>query len=183
MDDPLSSLADRILTYEHLIEKANVSSNERFVETTAEEETSIIEEQKNDNTRKKTVSDVKCFTTFLKTKNEAREIFLIAPPELDKYLANFLLSVRTPDRKEYEPQSLTSKFNSIGRYLRDNSYNHEIKTSPEFAHSRQVLEAKKKQLKASGRGNKPNAAAPMERSDFEQLKTSGQIGTGRPIYH
>ena len=107
-----------------------------------------------------------------------RKIESIPPIELDRLLANFIISVRRCDGTEYEPDSLKSKVNSIGRHLRRKNYSKDIKSAPEFQHSRQVLEAKKKQLKSQGKGNRPLKSSRIEEEELRLLKEKGELGTG-----
>ena len=56
----------------------------------------------NRNTEEKTKRDVQLFEEFLgKEKNDLREVHTIVPAELNKYLAEFILSVRRKDREDY----------------------------------------------------------------------------------
>ena len=118
------------------------------------------------------------FQEFLKTKQEARDPRVINNMELDKYIANFLISVRKIGGGEYEPDSLTSKYNSIARYLKDAQPPRDIKKSKDFEHSRQVLAAKRKQLKSMGKGNRPHKANRMEDAEIRILKEKGELGIG-----
>ena len=54
----------------------------------------------------------------------------------------------------------------------------DIKSAPEFQHSRQVLEAKKKQLKSQGKGNRPLKSSRIEEEELRLLKEKGELGTG-----
>lgn len=88
------------------------------------------------------------------------------------------MSVRKANGEELEPDTLSSKFNSIARHLRQIHYCEDPRTSKVFEHSRQVLAAKRKQLKAEGRGNHPNKASRMESDEISILKQKGQLGCG-----
>ncbi|XP_076075713.1 uncharacterized protein KIAA1958-like [Mytilus galloprovincialis] len=55
-----------------------------------------------------------------------------------------------------------------------------IKKDPEFAHSRRVLETKKKSLKSMGKGNKPNKADSLTGDEIAILRGKGIIGTQNP---
>ena len=76
---------------------------------------------------------------------------VIPEMELDKYLAMFVLSIKKSNGQDYEPDSLVSKYNSVGGYLREKrklNINHDTA----FNHSRDVLSKKCKQLKDAGKG-------------------------------
>jgi site-specific recombinase XerD len=71
----------------------------------------------NDNTWKKTKSDVKLFSEWLHKENADRLIEDIEKDQLDQYLARFFLSVRNSKGEEYEPDTLKSFQASVSRYL------------------------------------------------------------------
>lgn len=49
----------------------------------------------------------------------------MTPPQyLDQYLANFIVSVRTKDNKEYEPSSLRGMIGSFDRHPNKRKYEH-----------------------------------------------------------
>jgi hypothetical protein len=64
--------------------------------------------------------------------------------------------VRKRDGTEYEPDTLTGIQNSIDRHLKNLKSKVDINKDEQFTHSRKVLEAKRKQLKSQGKGNKKN---------------------------
>ena len=57
---------------------------------------------------KETQRDVKLLQTLLGTRNELRKVEEIPALELNEYIGEFIISVRTKDRKDYEPSSLRS---------------------------------------------------------------------------
>lgn len=171
-----ASLASRILHYDAKSQKR------KFSAVSEEDTTLIIENQKNINTLKKTKSDISIFTAWLKEeKNEQREPESIPSNELDKLLAMFILAVRNCNTGDnYEPDTLVSKYNSIGRYLREKGAGN-INADEAFRHSRQVLAAKKKELKTQGLGNKKNRAEPFAESDIARLKEKNLLGAGQYV--
>ena len=65
----------------------------------------------------------KSWNDFLRgEKKEERELSAITPEDLDRYLAEFIRSVRRKDGGEYEPSSLGSLLASVERHLKKNSY-------------------------------------------------------------
>ena len=62
----------------------------------------FIAEQENKATLQKS-RDVKLLQTFLGTRNELRKVEEIPALELNEYICEFIISVRTKDRKDYEP--------------------------------------------------------------------------------
>ena len=88
-------------------------SEKRFVayETSVEDN---VESTENRNTKEKAKRNVQLFKEFLrKEKNDLREVHTIAPAELNKYLAEFILSVRRKDGEDYEPSSLRCLVSSL----------------------------------------------------------------------
>ena len=93
-------------------------SEKRFVayETSVED---YVESMEKRNTKEKTKRDVQLFEEFLrKENNDLREVHTIAPAELNKYLAEFILSVRSKDGEDYEPSSLRCLVSSLERHLK-----------------------------------------------------------------
>ena len=79
----------------------------------------FIEQNRNKNTKKKTASDLNVFYRWAKTVKKTRQLDEIQPQELDKLLTHFVLKVRKQNGDEFEPDTLTSLFRSIDRFLRE----------------------------------------------------------------
>ena len=80
-----------------------------------------VESLENKNTQGKTKRDVRLLNDFLRgEKKEERELSAITPEDLDRYLTEFIRSVRRKDGGEYEPSSLRSLLASVERYLKKN---------------------------------------------------------------
>ena len=107
--------------------------------------------------------------TMLGTRNELRKVEEIPALELNGYMCEFIISVRTKDGKDYEPSSLRSLLGSFERHLKKNSYSASIINDVVFDKTRKVLLCKQKELKKKGKGNRPNAsiAVTVEDSDDE----------------
>ena len=127
------------------------------------------EQQENDNTKKKTLYDLKIFREFLETCDEKREIENITPVELQAIIKKFVLAVRKKNGDEYEPSSIRAFLQSIDRYLRKNNYGFSVLNDKEFHEVQDILKKKQKQLKSIGKGNRPNAA------DRSQMKISNVL--------
>lgn len=69
---------------------------------------------------------------------------------------------------------------AINRKLEDIGYGHNIVESPLFKMSKRVLEARRRELKQEGRGNRPNRAEALTAADEEKLWDCGQMGLGSP---
>jgi len=79
-------------------------AEERFASVCSVQE--FILEQENKNTAQKSERDITLPERFLKMKDEDRKIEDISAAELNEYISQFNISVRTKDDTEYEPTSL-----------------------------------------------------------------------------
>ena len=71
--------------------------------------------QENQNTKRKTVYDVKLFTSFLKEQGENRDVGELLPHELDHYFGNFIAVLKKPNTTEFEPSSIRGFLSSLER--------------------------------------------------------------------
>ena len=127
---------------------------------------------------------MKCFYRFLDEINKTNVRSLDLPPEeLDHLLGKFFKDVRKINGKEYEPSTLTGLQRSIQRFLSDSGSKMNIMKDDEFAFSRKVLEAKRKNFVVQGKGNRPNATRSLteEEEEEEKLFQSDAFGTENPI--
>jgi integrase len=99
---------------------------------------------------------------------------------MDIYVGSFLMSLTKKNGDMYEPDTLTSFHRSINRKLEEIDYGYDIVKAPEFKTSRDVLAAKRRELKQRGKGNRPNKAEPLTENEEEQLWTSGTMGLHSP---
>jgi hypothetical protein len=125
---------------EHTIEEEQSRPSKKFRTVTENDEKDQVEAQKKrKNEEKNPEVGVKLLKNWLVTeKSEHRN----PPEELDRLVANFILSMKTPKIDEYEPDSLVNKLNSISRYLREHNYTTNINQDNKFRHSRKILTAK-----------------------------------------
>ena len=93
--------------------------------------------------------------TFLGTRNELRKVEEIPALELNEYICEFIIAVRTKDGKDYEPSSLRSLLARLERHLKKNN-SASIMNDLVFKKTKKVLLSKQKELKRKGKGNKPN---------------------------
>ena len=115
----------------------------------------FIEQQENENTKRKTEQNLSLLNQFLSSKNEKRSIEDIPSAELNLYLSEFIIKVRTKQNKDYEPNSLRGMITSFERHLKKN-YGLSIMKDLQFEQTRKALVSKQKDLKRQGKGNKPN---------------------------
>ena len=79
----------------------------------------FIEDQENENTKKKTQHNLALLKEFLTLESESRLMEEISPQELNAYISEFIITVRKKDNNEdYEPSSLRSLMASFERYLK-----------------------------------------------------------------
>ena len=118
------------------------STTSRFREVTEKEKEEFIREQRNSNTVKKNNQHVKLLTEYLNFAGEKKDIKNIEPEELNKYLENFILSVRKRDGENYEPSTLRAILGSIHRFLQQEKYCENIMISTHFSGTRELLTSK-----------------------------------------
>ncbi len=115
--------------------------------------------------------NVKRLIDWLRKKGEQRNLIDIAPFMLDQLMAGYLVEMKKDGGKgEYEPKTISSCFGSWVKYFSENNYGHDIQTSPLFQNSRNVLQAKQKELKEKGKGNLPNKSQDLTREDEEKME-------------
>ncbi|CAH3120287.1 unnamed protein product [Porites lobata] len=122
--------------------------------------------------KRKTLQNVAVLQQFLASKNEERKLEEIPPEELNEYLSEFIITVRTKDKQEeYEPSSLRGFIASFERYLKKENYGHSIIKDLQFEKTRKALSSKQKDLKRKGKGNKPNASVAISEDDIQTRST------------
>ena len=131
--------------------------SERFVDVGSVD--NFIAEQENKATLQNTQRDVKLLQTLLRTRNELRKVEETPAVELNEYICEFIISVRTND---YEPSSLRSLLASFERHLQENSYSASIMNDLAFEKARKVPLSKQKELKKKGKGNRTNASIALK---------------------
>ena len=91
------------------------------------------------------------------------------------------MDVKKKDGGEYEPASLSSFQRSIQRHLKDKTSLVNLFQDMEFAKSREVLLAKKRELvEKHAKGNRPQAARSITASEEDLLFTTNQFGDHDP---
>ena len=137
----------------------------------------FILEHENKNTAQKTE---RLLERFLKTKDEDRKIENIPAAELNEFISEFIISVRTKDGNEYEPTSLRSLMASFEQHLKKKGYSASIINDLVFEKTRKVLQSKQKQLKKQGKGNKPKASVALTTEELKILYEKGLLGMCSP---
>ena len=89
-----------------LIKTSPVKGKGRFATISDLEVKEFTEKLENENTKKKTLYDIKVFKEYLDACDEKREIEDITPVELQEIIKKFVLAVRKKNGEEYEPSSL-----------------------------------------------------------------------------
>ena len=89
--------------------------------------------------------------------------------------------MKKKDGGVYEPSSLTSFQRSIQRYLKDKNSTFNLFQDAEFAKSREVLLAKKRELvKKYAKGNRPQAGRSITPTEEHLLFRINQFGDHNP---
>ena len=100
----------------------------------------------------------------------------ISPEELNVYISEFIVSVRRKDGEDFEPSSLRGLVCSFNRHLKACKYPANIIEDKEFEQVRQALQARSKQLKKDGKGNKPNEAEALTDEEVNTLYEKNLLG-------
>ena len=138
-----------------------------------EELQKFVQQQKSENTVKKTSSDMECFYRFLWSINKRNfQILDLPPEELDHLLGKFFKDVRKVSGEKYEQSTLTGLQRSIQRFPSDSGSKMNILKDDEFAFSRKLLEAKRKNLVVQGKGNRPNETRSLTKEREDKLQFS-----------
>ena len=117
--------------------------DKRFVNITENYKENFLLEQRNQNTYRKTRSDIALVELYFKRMKEKRKIEDIPSEELSKLLELFMLSLRKPDSKKYQPGSLASICSSISRHLKAKGRCYDL-TATQFEGLKTVIKAKNK---------------------------------------
>ncbi|CAH3142503.1 unnamed protein product, partial [Porites evermanni] len=105
-----------------------------------------------------TTRDVKLLIEFLREKHEQRNPEDIEGKELNVYLCEFILRVMRKDGKDFETSSLKGLYSSFNQHLKECKYPVSVIEDVAVERARKCIEAKNKQLKKEGKGNRPDAA-------------------------
>ena len=128
-----------------------------------------------DTTAKETI-DLNQFRRFAQTMGESRELWNIPAPELNKILATFFRRATTVKGELYEPNTLSSFFQSFHRILEAKGSKVNIRKSDDFIQARAVLSNRRKELTKQGKGNRPNACRPLTPDEVDHLYSVGFFG-------
>ena len=102
----------------------------------------FIEQQENENTKRKTEQNLSLLNHFLSSKNEKRSIEDIPSAKLNLYLSEFIIKVRTKQNKDYEPNFLRGMIASFKRHLKKKNYGLSIMKDLQFEQTRKALVSK-----------------------------------------
>ncbi|CAB3979080.1 zinc finger MYM-type 2-like [Paramuricea clavata] len=142
---------------------------------------SFIERQRPDNTKKKTMYDIKVIKRYFESIYETREIENIPATELNVQLAKVFMNVRKRNGNVYESTSLKDFQRSLQRYLNDKSSTMNILQDQVFAKSREVHIAKKRELvQQHAKGNRPQACRELTTAEEDKFFELGLFGKHDP---
>ena len=174
----LSEIMDNFYDQEPYGDFDLVTSSERLFREVDPDE--FLQSNENNNTRKKTMYDMKLVNAYLMSKNETRLIQYIPPDELNNYLCNFILAVTKKDGSEYEPTTLRGFIGSVDRHLKSVNSPISVFRDKEFSKTREVLKRKQQELKKFGLGNKPKAADTLDEVMISKMYEANTLGTKNP---
>ncbi len=132
------------------------------------------------NTVRKLNGNVNMLQAWLVKRGENRPIQIIPPVLLNQCMATFINEMKKPNGSDYEPETCQSCFwgnNQAFAYCR---LWVQLKEHITFNHCREVLEAKKKDLKEKGKGNKPKRSKAVEDDVEEKMWENKALGSATP---
>lgn len=135
-----------------------------------------VSQTQNESTERKTKSCLKRILLFFKEHGESRPPECLSPPELDQMIAFFFKETKRLDGEDFQPISLKSFQNSLDRYLRNKNYPYSVLNDSVFSLSRNVLWARKKELKEQGKVVKPITVETLTPAEEQQLWEKGFLG-------
>ena len=124
--------------------------------------------------------DLELFKEFLTNEEERREIQEIPAAELQQFAINCVLGMRKKNGEQYKPSSLRGLLQSVDRFLRKNGSTFSLLNEKEFCELQDILKKKPRQLKAIGKGNKPNGADALSDEEIEEFYWVGVLGNNTP---
>ena len=120
---------------------------------------------------------------FCSSIGEVRELENISAGSLNVLLCKFFMDVKKKDGGDYEPASLSSFQKSIQRCLKDKNSSFNLFQDMEFAKSRKVLLAKKRELvEKHDKGNRPQVVGSNTPSEEDLLFHSSSVTTTLRFY-
>ena len=141
----------------------------------------FIEEQRPENTEKKTLYDINVWKRYLTSAGEERNIEDIPAKDLNLHMSRFFMEIKKKDGDQYEPTTLTSFHRSLQRYLNDHGSTVNILKDQQFSLSREALSSRKRQLlRDFGKGNRPQAARPLTNAEEDLMFERGEFGDQDP---
>jgi len=158
--------------------------NKRFGEPVSTEEMKVlIGQQENVNTKKNTAWARGVFESWRQNRNETGEempeFVNMTVEQMNYFLSRFVMETRKKDGTPYPPRSLYLITCGLLRHLRDcdvNDKNFLDSQNGVFNSFRKVLDARMKELLASGLGTNVKQAQPLMPEDEENLWESGVFG-------
>lgn len=104
----------------------------------------FVRAQKAGSTVRKTERDTQRFIQYLQAQNEENLPEALVPKRLNTYISSYLRNQKRLDGTDYEPDSITSIYGSIDRYLREKSYPVSIMDGGALKNAREMVEAKRR---------------------------------------
>ena len=152
------------------VNTGNTDKQEQAKEKTGKEQQFLaevhdfIEEQRPENTKKKTLYDINIWKRYLSSAGEERNIEDIPAKDLNLHMCRFFMEIKKKDGEQYEPTTLTSFQRSLQRYLNDHGSTLNIVKDQQFSLSRDALSKKKRAVIARfWQGKSPTSRSSLDR--------------------
>ncbi|KAK3737421.1 hypothetical protein QZH41_005519 [Actinostola sp. cb2023] len=155
--------------------------NKRFADLDEKSCDELIDGAQAKRTKYATKYSISVYHAWAAEKKLSKELHEMTIQELDETLQHFYAEVRNAKGEEYSKNTLLGFKNSVERYLNTPPHNKAIKitSNSAFARSNQMLDAKLKQLKQSGKENVKHKPA-IEEQDLKKLKSSEALNCSTP---
>ena len=127
------------------------------------------------NTLKKQKSASNKFVDWLRKRGEMRSLDVIPTESLDQLIALWLVDLKRPDGRDYEPNSINSYVSALKCHIAE--LGHDTKRLEMTA---KVVSAKRTELKSRGHGNTPNRASCLSEKQETRLWETGALGDSNP---
>nr|XP_015220769.1 PREDICTED: uncharacterized protein LOC107079625 isoform X1 [Lepisosteus oculatus] len=132
--------------------------------------------------RARLMADVKVFKDWLRARSpqEIRPMGALPPQELDALLAEFFSTLRRANGAEFSSGSLVFYHRALDRYVRQEGSSLSLLKSPEFAGSREALQARFQQLWWREKESEMEVLEGVSQEEETELRLMGVLGRFSP---
>ena len=122
------------------------------------------------------------FKRHLVSKGGERDLENIPPNELSRLISLCLKNATKKNGEYFEPDVLSMYYQGLSPYLIRCDYLENIIEGPSFEFCREVLAAKRKEIKQQGGGNRPNKTRELTEEEEDLLWSENYFSDRSPEY-